>query len=95
MQLLKTGILVAFLYFSRGMIESVKKEKKAREKLEGTYKKIDRYVEDLKKINDVVIPLCELPCVDLRGVGWLRLAAGSSRWILSYALKPFIDSAGF
>jgi len=51
MQLLKSGILVAFLYFSRGMIESVKKEKKAREKLENTYKKIDKYVAKLEDIN--------------------------------------------
>jgi len=51
MQILKIGILISFLYFSRGMVESVKKEKKAREKLEDTYKKIDQYIKDLKKIN--------------------------------------------
>ena len=34
MQLLKAGILAAFLYFSRGMVESVKKEKRARRELE-------------------------------------------------------------
>jgi len=51
MQLLKAGILIAFLYFSRGMVESVKKEKKAREELEETYKKIDQYVRDLENIN--------------------------------------------
>ena len=33
------------------MVESVKKEKKAREKLEDTYKKIDQYIKDLKKVN--------------------------------------------
>jgi len=51
MQILKIGILISFLYFSRGMIESVRKEKKAREKLEETYKTIDQYIKDLKKIN--------------------------------------------
>lgn len=51
MQILKAGILIAFLYFSRGMVESVKKEKKAREELEETYKKIDQYVRDLENIN--------------------------------------------
>ncbi|MEA1936587.1 MAG: ATP-binding protein [Patescibacteria group bacterium] len=51
MQLLKSGVLVAFLYFSRGMVESVRKEKKARAKLEDTYKKIDRYVEKLENVN--------------------------------------------
>ena len=51
MQLLKAGILLTFLYFSRGMIESVRKEKKAREKLENTYQRIDHYVKDLEDIN--------------------------------------------
>ena len=51
MQLLKSGILAAFLYFSRGMVESVKKEKRAREKLEDTYKKIDQYVVKLEEGN--------------------------------------------
>jgi len=51
MQLLKIGILLAFLYFSRGMVESVKNEKKAREELEKTYQKINVYIKRLKKIN--------------------------------------------
>ncbi len=50
-QLLKIGILLAFLYFSRGMVESVRNEKKAREELEKTYKKINIYIKRLKKIN--------------------------------------------
>ena len=52
MQLLKAGILVAFLYFSHGMVESVKKEKKAREELESTYKKVDKYVAELEEKNE-------------------------------------------
>ncbi len=51
MQLLKIGILLAFLYFSKGMIESVRNEKKAREELEKTYKKINVYIKRLKKTN--------------------------------------------
>ena len=51
MQLLKIGILLALLYFSRGMVESVKSEKKAREELEKTYEKINIYIKRLKKIN--------------------------------------------
>jgi signal transduction histidine kinase len=51
MQLLKSGILLAFLYFSRELVKSVRKEKKAREELEKTYKKINAYIEQLKKIN--------------------------------------------
>lgn len=51
MQLLKAGILIAFLYFSRGMVESVKKEKRVREKLKSVYKEIDQSIEDLKNIN--------------------------------------------
>ena len=50
MQLLKAGILAAFLYFSRGMIESVKKEKKARrelEKLNNKLKKANQKLEGL------------------------------------------------
>ncbi len=52
MQLLKTGILVSFLYFSRGMVESVKKEKRAREELEDSYKKVDKYVAELEDKNE-------------------------------------------
>ena len=51
MQLLKAGVLLIFLYFSRGMVESVRNEKKAREELEETYKKINTYIERLKKTN--------------------------------------------
>jgi len=50
-QLLKIGILLAFLYFSKGMVESVRNEKKAREELEKTYKKINTYIKRLKNIN--------------------------------------------
>lgn len=48
MQLLKLGILVAFLYFSREMVRSVRKEKEAREQLE----KINTYLEE--KTQDLV-----------------------------------------
>ena len=51
MQLLKIGILLAFLYFSRGMVESVRNEKKAHKELEKTYKKINTYIKRLKNIN--------------------------------------------
>ena len=50
-QLLKIGILLAFLYFSRGMVESVRNEKKAHKELEKTYKKINTYIKRLKNIN--------------------------------------------
>jgi len=51
MQILKVGILIAFLYFSRGMVESVKKEKEAREELQKTYRKVNRYARKLEKAN--------------------------------------------
>jgi len=51
MQILKVGILIAFLYFSRGMIESVKKEKEARKELQKTYRKVNRYARKLEKAN--------------------------------------------
>jgi signal transduction histidine kinase len=51
MQILKIGIIIAFLYFSRGMIESVKKEKQAREELQKTYRKVNRYAKKLEKAN--------------------------------------------
>lgn len=51
MQLLKIGVLVTFLYFSHGMVNSVKKEKGARKKLEDSHKKIDQNVKDLRDIN--------------------------------------------
>ena len=51
MQILKVGILISFLYFSRGMIESVKKEKEARKELQKTYRKVNRYAKKLEKAN--------------------------------------------
>lgn len=51
MQLLKIGVLLTFLYFSRELVKSVRKEKKAREELEKTYEKINEYIKQLKKIN--------------------------------------------
>lgn len=52
MQLLKAGILLAFLYFSRELIKSVRKERESRKELENTYKKINRYIKQLEKINE-------------------------------------------
>ena len=51
MQLLKFGVLIAFVYFSRGMVESVRKEKKARKKLENSYERIDQNIKDSKAMN--------------------------------------------
>jgi len=51
MQILKMGILVAFIYFSRGMVKSVKKEHQAREELQKTYRKVNRYAKKLEKAN--------------------------------------------
>jgi signal transduction histidine kinase len=51
MQLLKIGILLTFLYFSRELVKSVRKEREARKELEETYKKINQYIAQLKKIN--------------------------------------------
>ncbi|NCF75456.1 MAG: hypothetical protein GWO87_03145 [Xanthomonadaceae bacterium] len=53
MQLLKAGILVAFLYFSRGMVESVKKEKKAREEVEKLNLKLKKANQKLKELVEV------------------------------------------
>ncbi|MCK4592351.1 hypothetical protein KAT63_02830 [Candidatus Parcubacteria bacterium] len=50
-QLIKTGILITFLYFSRELVKSVRKEMEARKELEDTYKKINQYIVQLKKIN--------------------------------------------
>lgn len=50
-QLLKIGILIAFLYFSRELIKSVKREKEARGELECAYDKINQYVGQLEQIN--------------------------------------------
>jgi len=43
--------LITFLYFSSELIKSVGKEKKARRKLESSYKKIDQNVKDLEDMN--------------------------------------------
>ena len=51
MQILKFGVLIAFVYFSRGMVESVRKEKKARKKLEDSYDKIDQSIKYAKDTN--------------------------------------------
>lgn len=51
-QLLKVGVLLTFLYFSRELIKSVRKEKKARKELENTYKEINQYIKQLEKINE-------------------------------------------
>ena len=50
MQLLKSGILAAFLYFSRGMVESVRKEKKAREELEKLNRKLKKANQKLEEL---------------------------------------------
>lgn len=52
MQLLKVGVLLTFLYFSRELIKNVRKEKKARKELENTYKEINQYIKQLEKINE-------------------------------------------
>jgi signal transduction histidine kinase len=52
MQLLKIGILLTFLYFSRELVKSVRKEREARSELEATYKKINDYVRQLEKMNE-------------------------------------------
>ncbi|MCK5084129.1 MAG: hypothetical protein KAQ64_00545 [Candidatus Pacebacteria bacterium] len=51
MQLAKVGILITFLYFSSELVKSVGKEKKARRKLENSYKKIDQNIKDLEDMN--------------------------------------------
>ena len=51
MQLLKLGILLAFLYFSRELVKSVRKEREARSELEETYERINQYVKQLEDIN--------------------------------------------
>ena len=60
MQILKAGILIAFLYFSRGMVESVKKEKEARKELQKTYRKVNRYARKLEKANMDLKELLEI-----------------------------------
>ncbi len=51
MQILKAGILITLLYLSREIVKSVGKEKQAREELQKTYKRINRYVKKLEKAN--------------------------------------------
>ena len=53
MQLLKAGILAAFLYFSQGMTESIKKEKKARKELEKLNLKLKNANQRLKELLEV------------------------------------------
>ncbi|MCK4918762.1 MAG: hypothetical protein KAS01_00045 [Candidatus Pacebacteria bacterium] len=51
MQLLKVGVLITFLYFGRGLIISIKKEKKVAKKLQNANEKIKDYVDRLEDIN--------------------------------------------
>lgn len=51
LRLLKIAVLVAFLYLSREMVRSVKKEKEARGELEKAYGQINRYVDQLEEMN--------------------------------------------
>lgn len=54
-QLLKAGILLAFLYFSFELVKSIKKEKEARSELEIAYEKINQYTSQLEKTNKNLI----------------------------------------
>ncbi len=51
MQLLKMVVLITFLYFSRELVKSVRKEKEARGELEKAYGKINGYVKQLEAMN--------------------------------------------
>ncbi|MCK5413233.1 MAG: hypothetical protein KAI57_02550 [Candidatus Pacebacteria bacterium] len=51
MRMLKIGILVTFLYFSRELVMSVKKEKRVATKLEKANEKIKHYVDKLEDTN--------------------------------------------
>ena len=51
MQLLKAGILITFLYFSRELVKSVRKEKEAVRELKLAYRKINHYTKRLEKGN--------------------------------------------
>ncbi|MCK4525113.1 MAG: hypothetical protein KAU07_01615 [Candidatus Andersenbacteria bacterium] len=51
MQLLKVGVLITFLYFSRELVKSVRKEKEAVKELKRTYRKINHYTKRLEKGN--------------------------------------------
>ncbi|MFA6096291.1 MAG: GAF domain-containing sensor histidine kinase [Candidatus Paceibacterota bacterium] len=50
-QVLKTTVLITFLYFSREMVTSVKKEKEAKSELEKAYGQINHYVDQLEEMN--------------------------------------------
>lgn len=50
-RLLKIAVLITFLYFSRELVKSVKKEKEARSELEKAYEQINRYVDQLETMN--------------------------------------------
>ncbi len=52
MQLLKIGVLLTFLYFSRELVKSVKREREARSELEKANKQINNYVDELEIINN-------------------------------------------
>ncbi|MCK5332611.1 hypothetical protein KAJ41_01970 [Candidatus Parcubacteria bacterium] len=51
MRMLKIGILITFLYFSRELVRSVKKEKNSKVKLQNANKKIKHYVDKLEDTN--------------------------------------------
>ena len=51
MQVLKSGILVVFLYFGRVLIKSIKKEKETQKKLLVAHKKINEQMAQLSKMN--------------------------------------------
>lgn len=50
-RILKIAVLLTFLYFSREMVRSVKKEKAAKAELEKAYDKINGYVDQLEGMN--------------------------------------------
>lgn len=51
MQLLKLGILLSFLYFSREMVASARKEKESREELEKINKHLEEKTQDLEALS--------------------------------------------
>ncbi|MDF1498722.1 MAG: ATP-binding protein [Patescibacteria group bacterium] len=54
MLILKIGVLITFLYFGRGLIVSVEKEKKASRKLQDANEKVRQYVEKLEETNKIL-----------------------------------------
>ena len=50
-QFLKAGILITFLYFSRELVNSIKKEKEVMSELKKAYRKINHYTRRLEKGN--------------------------------------------